>query len=184
MGISATPVREALQALRVEGFLELLPRRGFLVASLTGNDIRDIFTAHGLLAGELAARAARMASDADLTQLRSLHEELLDAAARGQVDQLEALNHAFHRTVSLTADARKIAWALGLVARYVPALFYASIEGWPEATAHDHGEVLDAIRSRQPERARTAMQSHVVHAGELLAKRFDARSAALAQPRP
>jgi DNA-binding GntR family transcriptional regulator len=177
MGISATPVREALQALRVEGFLQLLPRKGFLVASLTGDDIRDIFTAHALLAGELAARAATAASDGDLAELQTLHAELLDAAARGEVDVLEAKNHAFHRTVSLTANAQKIAWALGLVARYVPALFYASIEGWPEATAHDHAEILDAIQSREPERARAAMHSHIVHAGELLAKQFDARTA-------
>jgi DNA-binding GntR family transcriptional regulator len=180
MGISATPVREALQALRVEGFLQLLPRKGFLVASLTGDDIRDIFTAHALLAGELAARAATAASDGDLAELQTLHAELLDAAARGEVDLLEAKNHAFHRTVSLTANAQKIAWALGLIARYVPALFYASIEGWPEATAQDHAEILDAIQSREPERARTAMHSHIVHAGELLAKQFDARTATAA----
>jgi DNA-binding GntR family transcriptional regulator len=54
--ISATPAREARQALRVEGLLVMLPRQGFRVAALTGHDIRDPFTARALGAGELAAR--------------------------------------------------------------------------------------------------------------------------------
>jgi DNA-binding GntR family transcriptional regulator len=76
-----------------------------------------------LLAGELAARAAVAASDDDLAVLGKLQLELLEAAGRGELGLLEAKNHAFHRTVSLTADAGRIAWTLGLVARYVPALF-------------------------------------------------------------
>ncbi|WP_251037145.1 GntR family transcriptional regulator [Arthrobacter sp. ISL-28] len=51
--ISTTPVREALQSLRVEGFLELVPRKGFQVAALTGNDIRDIFRVPALIGGTL-----------------------------------------------------------------------------------------------------------------------------------
>src|SRR5882724_7228145 len=69
LGISGTPVREALQALKVEGFLKLLPRRGFTVAPISGKDITDAFEASGLLSGELAARAATRASDEDLTEL-------------------------------------------------------------------------------------------------------------------
>jgi DNA-binding GntR family transcriptional regulator len=182
LGMSATPVREALQALRVEGFLQLLPRRGFLVAPLTGQDIRDIFTAHALLAGELASRAARLASARDLADLEALQDELLDAAARGDTGLLEQKNHAFHRKLSLVADARKIAWVLGLVARYIPALFYGSIDGWPQATAHDHAAILDALRARDPERARAAMHAHIEHAGALLASHFDAVAAAAPPP--
>ena len=58
LGISATPAREALQALRVEGSLELVPRRGFVVGPLTGQDILDLFQVQALIGGELAARAA------------------------------------------------------------------------------------------------------------------------------
>jgi DNA-binding GntR family transcriptional regulator len=92
LGISATPARDALQALRVEGFLELLPRRGFQVAPLTGQDIRDLFEAHGLIAGELAARAAVRATREDLAELTALHHELLAAAQRRDLALLEAKN--------------------------------------------------------------------------------------------
>lgn len=182
LGISTTPAREALQALRVEGFLELLPRRGFIVAPLTGQDIRDLFTAHALIAGELAARAARAASEKDVAELEALHHELLAAARRKDLQVLEEKNHAFHRQINHIANSRKIAWILGLVGRYVPRLFYSSIEGWPGATAEDHSTILEGIRNQNVEAARSAMQRHIIHSGELLAAHFDKRSTGDGEP--
>src|SRR5438067_5731416 len=57
MGTSQSPVREALLSLKGEGLVNLLPRRGFIVAPITPKDIRDLFWAQAYLAGELAARA-------------------------------------------------------------------------------------------------------------------------------
>lgn len=176
--ISTTPAREALQALRVEGFLELIPRRGFQVAPLTGQDIRDLFQVQALIAGELAARAAANATDQDIAELEALHHELIAAASRNNHDVLEEKNHAFHREINLMADTRKITWALELVTRYVPRRFYSAIEGWPAATVHDHTELLEGIRAKDAEATRAAMCKHITHAGELLADHFDRRVAA------
>ena len=178
LGISTTPAREALQALRVEGFLELVPRRGFVVGPLTGQDIRDLFQVQALIGGELAARAACKATIDDVAELEALHHELIAAAARNDHERLEEKNHAFHREINLLADSRKIVWLLGLVTRYVPRQFYSSISGWPRATMDDHAELLQGIKEKDPEATRVAMQHHIVHAGELLAAHFDARVAA------
>jgi DNA-binding GntR family transcriptional regulator len=178
LGISTTPAREALQALRVEGFLELVPRRGFIVASLTGQDIRDLFQVQALIGGELAARAAAKATAQDVAELDALHHELIAAATRNDHAKLEEKNHAFHREINLMADSRKIIWLLGLVTRYVPRQFYSAIPGWPQATMDDHAELLSSIRAHDPEAARAAMQEHIVHSGELLAAHFDDRIAA------
>lgn len=175
LDISTTPAREALQALRVEGFLELVPRKGFLVAPLTGEDIRDLFQAQALLAGELAARAAQRAADDDLRELEALHHELIAAARREDHDLLEEKNHAFHRQINQIAGSRKITWAMSLVTRYVPRAFYASIPGWPETTVEDHSALLEAIRARDPELTRSLMCEHIVRAGVQLAENFDQR---------
>ncbi|WP_423184461.1 GntR family transcriptional regulator [Arthrobacter sp. NyZ413] len=175
--ISSTPVREALQSLRVEGFLELVPRKGFQVAPLTGKDIRDIFRVQALIGGELAARATLNASEGDLAELDALHHELIAAAARHDDASLEEKNHAFHREINLLANSRKIIWAMGLVSRYVPRRFYSSIEGWPKATVDDHAKLLEAIRSGDAETARREMEEHLMHSGELLAAHFDERIA-------
>jgi len=177
LDISTTPTREALQSLRVEGFLELVPRHGFVVAPLTGQDIRDLFQVQALIGGELAARAASKATPQDVAELEALHHELIAAAARQDHVRLEEKNHAFHREINLMADSRKIIWMLGLVTRYVPRRFYSSIAGWPQATVDDHGELFQSIKAKDPEAARAAMQQHIAHAGELLAAHFDERIA-------
>lgn len=173
LGMSTTPAREALLQLRAEGFLELAPGRGFTVAPLTGDDVRDLFAVQALIAGELAARAALSTDDSSLAELDSIHGELVAAARRGDTAALEQLNHEFHRFINHLAGSRKVLWALGLLARYVPRQFYGSIAGWPEATMEGHGLVLDALRAQDAERARGAMHVHITHAGELLASHFD-----------
>ncbi len=178
LNISSTPAREALQALRVEGFLDLVPRRGFLVAQLDGNDIRDLFQVQALIGGELAARAAQRAAAADIAELEALHHEVIAAATRGDGALLEEKNHLFHREINLLADTRMITWALGLIARYVPARFYESIPGWPQATVDDHAEILETVKAGDADGARAAMHRHLTNAGELLAAHFDGRVAA------
>lgn len=180
--ISTTPVREALQSLRVEGFLELVPRKGFQVAPLTGKDIRDIFRVQALIGGELAARATVNATADNLAELEALHHELIAAAARHDEVLLEEKNHAFHREINLLADSRKIIWVMGLVSRYVPRRFYANIQGWPQATVDDHSKLLDAIRSQDADTARREMEEHIMHSGELLATHFDERVAETPSP--
>lgn len=171
--VSATPVREALQALRVEGFLDLVPRKGFTVAPLTAVDVRDLFEGHALLAGELSARAARNATADDLERLLGLHGELMLAADAGDAERLEQKNHEFHRAVYRLADAGRLRWALGTFAKYVPRAFYSEIEGWPETTVNDHSAVMDALIARDAEAARVAMAQHIRNAGERLAAHFE-----------
>lgn len=176
LGVSTTPAREALQLLRAEGFLILSPGRGFTVAPLTGDDIRDLFTAQSLLAGELAARAAVNAEPSGLSELEAVHHELIAAARRGDNSALETKNHEFHRHINRLAGSRKLQWALSVLTRYVPREFYATIPGWPEATVADHEAIVDELRARRPDAAREAMRQHIRNAGELLAEHFDRRT--------
>ncbi|MDQ1749365.1 MAG: hypothetical protein QOE71_421 [Pseudonocardiales bacterium] len=175
--ISATPVREGLLALHTQGFVRLEPRRGFVVLPLTGEDIRDLFAAQALLAGELAARAVKRADSARIAELEALHADLEVAAGRGDHDELEELNFRFHRAVNLLATAPKIAWLLGVAVCYVPVRFYSSIDGWPAATVHDHRAILDAFRRAASRLARSAMTEHIEHAGELLAIHIESGAA-------
>ena len=173
LGISATPVREALLVLRSEGFLHLEPRRGFVVAPLTAADIKDLFAAQALLAGELAALASARVSPVSLRELEELQLALETAAAQRQPEELEELNFRFHRAINVLVGAPKIAWLLAVATRYAPRRFYSSIEGWPEATVHDHRLLLQMLREGTAEQARVAMEEHFVNAGELLAAHFE-----------
>ena len=177
LGISTTPAREALQALRAEGFLDLAPRRGFTVAQLDGDDIRDMFLVQAMVAGELAARAAANVTPENVAALDAIHKNLVAAAERGDLTSLEELNHQFHRDINLAANSPRLANVIRLVSRYAPRRFYATIAGWPETTVHDHTLVLDAIRRGDADTARREMSAHVHHAAEQLASHIDARIA-------
>jgi DNA-binding GntR family transcriptional regulator len=180
LGISPTPAREALQTLRSEGLLDLVPRRGFMVARVSGDDIRDIYQAQAMVAGELAARAAAQATDTQLDRMRAIHIELEAAAAAGDMVDLEEQNHAFHREINLAAGAPKLAWVVQMLSKYAPRRFYASIDGWAQTTLDDHSGVLEALVSRDVEVSRALMAAHLIHAGEQLARRVEDRLAALA----
>lgn len=173
LAMSATPVREALLSLRGEGFVLLEPRRGFVVAPLSADDIRDLFSAQALLAGELAARACGKLTDEDLDTLDHLQQQLDEAARDGAHGDMELFNHAFHRTVNQAAASPKLAWALSVATRYVPRRFYATISGWPDASMQDHSEIISALRAHNSAHTRSAMSEHVTHAGSLLARHLE-----------
>jgi len=149
------------------------PRRGFLVSPLSAQDIRDTFAAQALLVRELAARAAAVATPADVRALENLQTGLDAAAERGDYDRVEQLNFEFHRTIYRLARAPKISWLLGATLRYAPREFFAAVPGWPEALAHDHHAVLTALGKLDGEAARAAMSKHITGAGALLAEHLD-----------
>jgi DNA-binding GntR family transcriptional regulator len=177
LGISATPVREALLSLRGEGFVHLEPRRGFAVSPLGAKDIRDLFTAQALLAGELAARTARLITPADLARLEELQADIELAARQGDAARLEDINWHFHRSINLLADSPKITLLVGFAVRCVSSRLYATIEGWPKSTTEDHRGVLDALRRGSAAKSRSAMVSHIMNAGDLLARHYESSTA-------
>lgn len=179
LDLSATPVREGLLALKGEGFVLLKPRRGFVVAPLSASDVKDLFTAQALLAGELVVRAAARIDQEDMTELRSIHKMLERAASAGDGDLVEKLNHEFHRKINLTADAPRLAWMLSIATKFAPRRFFATIPGWSEASAKDHAAILTALAAHDRDAARTAMTRHVENAGELLAANFESSQMAV-----
>jgi DNA-binding GntR family transcriptional regulator len=181
LGISATPVREALATLRVEGFVESVPRQGFRVRPTTPEDIADAFLVHADVAGELAARAVEIITDEQVRELSSLHYEMMAAALRGDHTTLEHLNNTFHRSLNLVVDAPFLHRMVALCSKFVPLDFYPVIDGWPEATRSEHVAIIEALESRDPAAARTAMREHILHSGELLAAHLRSALAARSQ---
>ena len=173
LGVSTTPVREALHALRAEGFLYFEPRRGFRFAPLARSDIADVYWMQAELAGELAARACRRFTAVDLSELEGHQERVQAAHTAGLVDEVERANFAFHRAINHAANAPKLAWMLGLVVQYAPRRFFSTIDGWPAASMDDHQAVIQAFRLGDAADARRAMTSHIQHAGELLARNLE-----------
>src|SRR6185437_13391604 len=120
------------------------------------------------IAGELAARAACVLDDAEILRLRELQELLERAAESGDAAAVDAYNHEIHRRINKASPSTRLGILLKQTVQYVPLRFFATIDGWADASAHDHSAIFDAIAAGDSEGARAAMSAHIVHVGELL----------------
>ena len=130
LGVSITPVREALRTLRGEGMVLLEPHRGHVVAPLSRRDVEDIFWLQAAIAKELAAAAAGRITEDGIAELERLNDELAATVETGEAEAIAAAEFRFHRSLNHTTGRIKLAWFLLHVARYMPPLIYAADPQW------------------------------------------------------
>lgn len=162
LGVSRTPVREALQRLEAEGFLQSVPRLGLIVAEITPQYIEDIYVIRIALEGVAARLAAQRASEADIEILTALNAEIAEATRRRDVHHLTPLNQQFHQAIYRAARNAPLAELLNRL-HYSVQRFRQSTLSIPERAkeAHDeHVRLLAAIRDRDAERAEAIARAH------------------------
>jgi DNA-binding GntR family transcriptional regulator len=162
LGISVTPVREALLGLRAEGLLVQRPHRGFMVLPVTDRDIADVSSVQAHIGGELAARAASNITADQLAELKDIQEQLEAAYERQDHEEAVRLNHEWHRAVNVAADSPKLSQLMGQITRYAPESVFPAVTGWPGRSIKDHRRVLVALAARDEDRARAAMSEHFI----------------------
>jgi DNA-binding GntR family transcriptional regulator len=148
LGVSVTPVREALLKLRGEGMVQLEPHRGHVVLPLTRQDIADIFWLQATIAKELAATASQNITDAEIDDLERITDALAIAVAAADIAAIAATEFAFHRAFNHATGRIKLAWFLLHVARYMPLTVYAADPQWGAAAVENHRELIAALRRR------------------------------------
>jgi DNA-binding GntR family transcriptional regulator len=148
LGVSVTPVREALLKLRGEGMVQLEPHRGHVVLPLTRQDIDDIFWLQATIAKELAATAAQYISDAEIDELEHINDSLAAAVASADTEAVAATEFTFHRAFNQASGRIKLAWFLLHVARYMPLMVYAADPEWGAAAVANHRRLIAALRRR------------------------------------
>ena len=160
LGISRTPLREALKVLAVEGLVTMKVRRGAYVTEMSTDDVRQVYHLLALLESDAAGEVARNASPEDLAQLRALHDRL-----EREVHQREfffATNEAFHIQLLTIAGNR---WRQQIVAdlRKVMKLNrHHSLfkQGRPEESLTEHRALMDALERRDGALATRLMRAH------------------------
>ena len=184
LGISVTPVREALFALRAEGLIAQQPHRGFVVLPVTERDLADVANVQAHVGGELAARAAVNITDDQLRDLKQIQAQLEDAYADDDDERTVRLNHEFHRAINIAADSPKLAQLMSQITRYAPESVFPAIEGWPDQSIKDHRRVLSALEKHDDELARAAMSEHLAAGAVPLIDHLIARGVVAQGSRP
>jgi DNA-binding GntR family transcriptional regulator len=164
MGISRTPLREALKVLEAEGLVELRPRRGAFVADLTEEDLNEIFPVMALLEGRCAYEAARKAKPEDVERLEAIHAKLEEAAAAGDIATYYEHNYAFHLDVQELSGNRWLQRMTNELRRFLKLLRgrQLNLPGRMEASLNEHRLLMAAFRNRNPAAAEKIMHDHVI----------------------
>ncbi|WP_338492545.1 GntR family transcriptional regulator [Streptomyces sp. SJL17-4] len=150
-GVSATPVREAMQRLAVEGAVEVVPNRGFRVTERTPRELAELAEVRALIEVPVMLRLARTVPAARWAELRPLAEATSTAAARGERAHYAEADRAFHRAVlSLAGNEQLLAVADDLHRRSQWPLISAPVvrHGVLVADAAEHTALLDALIAR------------------------------------
>jgi DNA-binding GntR family transcriptional regulator len=159
-GISRTPMREALKVLAAEGLVTMKVRRGAYVTEVNEKDLSDVYHLLALLESDAAAMVATQSTEAQLKELKALHNDLIQA--QSDRDRFFAINERFHLRLLEIADNR---WRMQLVAdlRKVMKLNrHQSLlkAGRVQESLTEHQALLDAIVARDPALAGQRMQAH------------------------
>ena len=164
LGISRTPLREALKVLAAEGLVTMKVRRGAYVTEVSERDLADVYHLLALLESDAVAVVAQRATPEQIASLRALHAELEAAALPGPAhrDQFFAINERFHMQVLAIADNK---WRDQMVAdlRKVMKLNrHNSLlkAGRIDESLAEHRAVMAAIEARDPAAAMAQMQAH------------------------
>ena len=164
LGISRTPLREALKVLVGEGLLRIEPRRGCFVNELSSRDLDDIFPLMAMLEGRCAYEAARKASESDLQRLEPLHAQLRELATAGDVDQYYAANARIHEAVQALADNRWLSDLIDNLRKVLSLSRHRSLTyaGRIHESCAEHLAIFAALKAHDPDEAEAVTRKHLM----------------------
>jgi DNA-binding GntR family transcriptional regulator len=171
-GVSRTPVREALARLEQDGLLERAPR-GYRVRSGSPEDVLDVYDARTALEGVAAASAADRRTALELARLESLHAD----AEHADPEEQRRLNLLWHEALWAAGHNATVTGLLHRLTAQLRIYDGTRTEHADDlaATRVEHAAVLDALRRRDPDAARTAVAVHLERSRDLRLRAFAAR---------
>lgn len=176
LGVSRTPVREALSRLEQEGLVRLVPRRGAFVARKSKREIIEVIYVWAALESMAARLATERATDAELNRFRTRFASLEDGEkACAQIDEYSQANIEFHQAVirlghchMLEAQAEPLFVHMSWIRAHT-----ISNEGRAEVSMVDHARIINALHGRDTELADRLVREHTMHLAEQVEKYAD-----------
>ena len=163
LGVSRTPVREAIRKLELEGLVVMIPRRGAEVARITEAGLKEVLEVRCAME-ELAVELACKRSDkASLEQLKEAHQKFVDAVKNGDTLEITNQDEAFHECIfEMSRNKRLVQVVHNLkeqMFRY--RMEYVKDVSYHEELIKEHETLLQAIRKGHEEEAREIMKHHI-----------------------
>ena len=159
LGVSRVPVREALNLLKGEGFVQDIPRHGVIVTVLSKEDLDELFEVREALEAQGARLASQRATESEIAELVDIAQRAVQAHAEGDDTTMAELNEAFHDAIPRLAHNRILASILEPLEVRLHWLLRQNRT--PDALMQEHVELVHAISERDAERAAAIARRHV-----------------------
>lgn len=165
--VSPTPLRQALKVLASEGLVELLPNRGAKVTEVDVQEVADLFEVMAVLEGLSGSLLATRASEAEIAEIRDMHERMMEQYRNNQRKEYFQLNQAIHRRLSEIAGNRVLLeLESSLTLRITRARYAANMQmGRWEESAREHEYFVEALERRDAQALSSAMSLHMRKTG-------------------
>lgn len=176
IGVSRTPVREALKQLELDGLVENIPNRGVIVKGVTEKDIDDIYTMRIAIEGIAARWSVEKMNEKSLKNLIEIYELMEFYTQKKDVDKTFELNTRFHETIYKAACSRYLEHTLSDFQQFIRSVRKKSLgsEGRLEEALKEHKNILDAFIERDVEKAVNTLTKHIERSryivGEIIKK--------------
>lgn len=168
LGVSRTPVREALRQLELEGLVKIVPNKGACVTGITQKDVKDIYMIRSLLEGLCARWATEHITEAKIDELEEiilLSEFHLKKRKEEQPQQVTELDGKFHEILYTASHSRILKHVLSDFHKYVRMARKASVTDpeRAEKSIEEHKNILQAIKDRDADKAERLANEHMMN---------------------
>ena len=163
LGVSRTPLREALKFLVSEGLLELSPGRGAVVRQFSAKDVHDSLIVLGNLEGLAGRLACEHAKDAEIREVRQLHDRMMDMYEKRDRLPYFKLNQSIHSAILRLSKNEALVSVHNVLQARLKRIRYIGNEGpekWAGAVA-DHEEMINALEARDADRLSKILTAHM-----------------------
>lgn len=172
LGVSRTPIREAIRQLELEGLVQSIPNKGVFVTGISYQDIEDIYTIRMLIEGLAARWAAEKISDTELSELREAVEFEEFYTGRNDTEHLLKLDSRFHDIIFKASKSKTLMHTLSTFHHYVQKARAESLStpGRARKVLNEHKAILNAIADKDPKKAEKLTVEHIKNASMNLVK--------------
>jgi DNA-binding GntR family transcriptional regulator len=164
LGVSRTPVREALHKLEQDGLIEPLESRGFCIPRDSPEEIEDLFELRTVLEGYTLRIICERITDEQIAMLEAILEKAEDALRRKRIDEVFQWNTQFHDTLhSLVSDKRRFHSLIVNMRKYVLRYRKDTLQylGAAKRASDGHRQILLALKLKEPELCERVMRTHI-----------------------
>ncbi|SAL34434.1 GntR family transcriptional regulator [Caballeronia sordidicola] len=175
LGVSRTPVREAMTLLEQEGFLRTVPRRGIYIQRKTKREIVDMIYMWAALESMAARLATLHASEEDIAGLRRMFDDFRDATPADHIEEYSEANLAFHQAILELSQSQVILDTMKNLFVHVRAIRRMTIAQSDRASRSivDHMHIIEALEQRDTERVESLVRQHSVELAQFVETNCD-----------